>query len=40
MDLVDSDRQRGVAVPVWYTYRDLLTETGAPVKQPVHAMIE
>ncbi|XP_036979294.1 fucose mutarotase [Acanthopagrus latus] len=30
MDLVDSDRQRGVAVPVWYTYRDLLTETGAP----------
>ncbi|XP_030297365.1 fucose mutarotase isoform X2 [Sparus aurata] len=28
MDLVDSDKRRGLAVPVWVTYSDLLTETG------------
>ncbi|XP_023679968.1 fucose mutarotase [Paramormyrops kingsleyae] len=28
MDLVDSDKQRGVAVPVWETYSRLLQEAG------------
>ncbi|XP_048864412.1 fucose mutarotase isoform X3 [Brienomyrus brachyistius] len=28
MDLVDSDKQRGVAVPVWDTYSRLLREAG------------
>lgn len=40
MDLVDSDKQGGLTVPVWVTYRDLLTKTGTRVKQPVYTMIE
>ena len=40
MDLVDSDKQRGLPVPVWDTYQELLTEAGSGVKLPVHLIIE
>lgn len=33
MDLVDSDKQRGLAVPVWNTYSGLLFEAGVEVTQ-------
>ncbi|XP_004555952.1 fucose mutarotase isoform X2 [Maylandia zebra] len=31
MDLVDSDKQRGLAVPVWDTYEQLLSQAGSQV---------
>lgn len=34
MDLVDSDKQRGLAVPVWDAYRHLLYQAGSPVRHP------
>lgn len=40
MDLVDSDKQRGLAVPVWDTYEQLLRQAGSQVRQPVHPVIK
>lgn len=40
MDLVDSDKQRALAVPVWDTYTLLLGQAGSQVSQPVHPMIK
>lgn len=34
MDLVDSDKCRGLSVPVWDTYMQLLDQAGCQVKQP------
>lgn len=31
MDLVESDRQRGLVVPVWPCYSDLLKQAGSDV---------
>lgn len=40
MDLVDSDKQRCLAVPVWDTYTQLLGQAGSQVQQPVHLTIK
>lgn len=40
MDLVDSDKQRCLAVPVWDTYTQLLSQAGCQVKQSVHPLIK
>lgn len=40
MDLVDSDKQRCLAVPVWETYTVLLSQAGSQVRPPVHPVIQ
>lgn len=40
MDLVDSDKQRCLAVPVWDTYTQLLSQAGCQVKQSAHPLIK
>lgn len=34
MDLVESDKQRGLAVPVWKTYEVLLRQSSPEVQLP------
>lgn len=36
MDLVDSDKQRCLNVPVWATYTQLLSQAGTKVGHHVH----
>lgn len=38
MDLVDGDKQKGLAVPVWDTYTHLLHQFGSQVKQRAHKL--
>lgn len=40
MDLVDSDKQRNLQVPVWDTYTSLLSRAGSQVEQPAHRLIK
>lgn len=35
MELVDSDKIRGLAVPVWDEYKQLLSQAGSQVNQPI-----
>lgn len=40
MDLVDSDKERNLQVPVWDTYTNLLSRAGSQVEQPAYPLIK
>lgn len=39
MDLVDSDKERGLETPVWATYIHMLKQSGSQVVGPTHTCV-